>query len=335
VRPIFHPALVNGPFGDPALYVDSLFERRALLFDLGDLAPLASRKILRVTHAFVTHAHMDHFVGFDRVLRTCLHQDKTLQLFGPPPFIDQVEHKLAAYTWNLVRGYPNELVVGVTEVHPDGRGRQAAFRSRAAFRREAVETVSLTDGILLDEDTLRVRAAVLDHRIPCLAFALEEKAHVNVWKARLDEMNLPSGPWLSELKRAVLEGAPDERPFRVWWREGATVIEKQVPLGHLKERLLSMTPGQKIGYVVDAVYHEENARRIVDLVRGADLLFIETPFLQEDLEVAAQKAHLTAHQAGLLAREARVKRLHPFHFSPRYLDREERLRQEARAALAS
>ncbi len=108
-----------------------------------------------------------------------------------------------------------------------------------------METVSLTDGILLDEDTLRVRAAVLDHRIPCLAFALEEKAHVNVWKARLGE-----------------------RPFRVWWREGATVIEKQVPLGHLKERLLSVTPGQKIGYVVDAVYHEENARRIVDLVRG-------------------------------------------------------------------
>lgn len=175
-----------------------------------------------------------------------------------------------------------------------------------------METVSLTDGILLDEDTLRVRAAVLDHRIPCLAFALEEKAHVNVWKARLDE-----------------------RPFRVWWREGATVIEKQVPLGHLKERLLSVTPGQKIGYVVDAVYHEENARRIVDLVRGADLLFIETPFLQEDLAVAAQKAHLTAHQAGLLAREAGVKRLHPFHFSPRYLDREERLWQEARAALAS
>ncbi len=32
------------------------------------------------------------------------------------------------------------------------------------------------DGLLLDKETLRVRAALLDHMIPCLAFALEEKA---------------------------------------------------------------------------------------------------------------------------------------------------------------
>ena len=30
MRPIFQPRLVNGPFGDPALFVDVLFERRAL-----------------------------------------------------------------------------------------------------------------------------------------------------------------------------------------------------------------------------------------------------------------------------------------------------------------
>lgn len=38
MRPIFQPHLVNGPFDDPALFVDALFERRALLFDLGDIA---------------------------------------------------------------------------------------------------------------------------------------------------------------------------------------------------------------------------------------------------------------------------------------------------------
>lgn len=101
MRPTFHPNLVNGSTGDLALFVDCLFERRALLFDLGDIHALPPRKLLRISHVFVTHAHMDHFIGFDWLLRILLGRERDLHLFGPPGFVAQVEHKLSAYTWNL------------------------------------------------------------------------------------------------------------------------------------------------------------------------------------------------------------------------------------------
>ena len=33
MRPLLHPSLVNGRSGDPALYIETLFEKRAILFE--------------------------------------------------------------------------------------------------------------------------------------------------------------------------------------------------------------------------------------------------------------------------------------------------------------
>jgi len=44
----------------------------------------------------------------------------------------------------------------------------------------------------------------------------------------------------------------------------------------------------------------------------------EAAFSEKDLPRARQRRHLTAHQAGLLAKEAGAERLVIFHFSPRY-----------------
>lgn len=331
----FRAELVNEPFGDPGLYVDFVFERRALLFDVGTLEPLPTGKLLRVSHVFVSHAHMDHFVGFDRLLRACLHRDTVIHLYGPAPFIEQLQHRLSAYTWNLLPEYATDLVFIATEVGGGGRGRAATFHSRSAFAREPDDVIDFPGGVLLDEGTFHVSTAVLDHKIPCLAFALEEAVHVNIRRGAVEAMGLPVGPWLMDLKRALARGAPGEFPVRIWWREGGAVRDRQLPLGTLRDRLVSLTPGQKIAYVVDAAYHAANARAIVDLVRGADLLFIEAPFLDADAETAAERGHLTAGQAGRLAREAAVKQMIPIHFSPRYVGQEERLRREAQEAFGA
>jgi ribonuclease Z len=79
---------VNDRFGDPALYVDFLLEKRAMLFDLGDIHALPGRNILRLTDVFVSHAHIDHFIGFDHLLRLLVGRNKRLRLYGPAGFID-------------------------------------------------------------------------------------------------------------------------------------------------------------------------------------------------------------------------------------------------------
>jgi ribonuclease Z len=332
MTPLLHPFLVNDRFGDPALYVDFKFEKRALLFDLGDLHALDPRKVLRLSDVFVSHAHLDHFVGFAQALRILLGRDKHLRLTGPAGFADRVEHALAAFSWNLVDRYSTELRLTVTEVLSGAEARRAEFRLKNAFRREAAATPDLKGGLVHDDETLQVRAAVLDHRIPCLAFAVQEKAHVNVWKDRLERLDLAVGPWLRELKRAVLHGDPDDTPIRAASRDGGAVRERVFPLGTLKREVLEIVPGQKIAYVVDALYSEDNVERIVALARGADILFVEAAFAREDGERAADRYHLTSEQAGRLGRLAGVRRLEPFHFSPRYAGQEARLRREVEDA---
>ena len=328
MTPLLHPTLVNDRFGDPALYVEFLFEKRALLFDLGDLHALEPRKILKLSDLFVSHAHIDHFIGFDQILRVLIGREKHVRIYGPAGFIDRVAHRLGSYSWNLVDRYSRDLVLSVMEVESDSLARTAEFRLGSAFRREAEQAVTIRDGMILDDGVFKARAVVLDHRIPCLAFAIEEKAHVNVWKSRLDQLGLPTGPWLRDLKQAVLRDEPDGTAIRACWREASELRERVFPLGQLKREILEIVPGQKIGYVVDAAFNDRNRERIVDLVRGADILFIEAAFAEADAERAAARYHLTTDQAGQLARLAGAGRLEPFHFSPRYAGQEERLREE-------
>jgi len=218
---LVQPSLVNEPFSDPGLFIDFRFGRRALLFDLGDLTPLSPRQLLRVSHAFISHAHMDHFCGFDRLLRVCLHRTLPLHLVGPVGLGDRVDHK--------------------------------------------------------------------------------------------------------EAKRAVRRGEPDNSEIVI-------AHDLSVRLGVLKQHALRTARGQKIAYVVDAAYHDQNIDRIVALARGADQFFIEAPFLDLDAEVAAERRHLTARQAGEIARRAGVSRFVPFHFSARYRDQEDSLRNEVERA---
>jgi len=327
MKPAFIPRLINHPFGDPGLFVGFRYEGRAMLFDLGRIDRFPAAELLKVTHVFVSHTHMDHFIGFDHLLRIFLARDLHLDLYGPPGIVDNVRGKLAGYTWNLVGSYT--FVIDVHEVGFE-EVRSVRFPAATAFAPEP-ETRRPFDGVLYESKSCRVRTTHLDHKIPCLGFALEEKTRLNVRPEQIEALGIPAGRWLNHLKDAIRSALPDDTPIRAEWRENGETKESTLPLGELRDRLIVATRGQKIAYVVDTLFSHENLRRVSELARGADTFFCESLFLDADRDEATKRCHLTARQAGTLARAAGVLRLENFHFSPRYEGNAAPLRAEAQA----
>lgn len=329
MKPNLQPALVNDPLGDPGLMIRFRYEKRVLLFDLGDLSAVSHADLLKVSHVFVSHTHIDHFIGFDRLLRMVFGRGKVLTLYGPKNFIANVAGKLAGFTWNLVDRYNESITLQVKEVHEDHM-QCATFRAADRFQRSDEKVEPLQDSVILDEPAFAMHCAILEHRTPCLGFALKEKFHVNIKKDQLVRLNFRPGPWLNELKRGVFEGAPESQMIPVLLAGSGKTEDRS--LGYLKKALVEITPGQKIAYVVDTVFNEENNARIVGLVKDADVFFCESPFVAEEEERARDRCHLTARQAGLLARQAGVKQLRVFHFSARHTHQTALLYQQAEEA---
>lgn len=326
MRPSFLPRLVNGPFDDPSLYIPFLFEKRAIIFDLGDIYSLSPRDILKISHIFITHTHMDHFIGFDRLLRLFLGRDQDLYMYGPENFIKNVEGKLAGYSWNLVKNYTNLLALHVTEIHDDHLMTQD-YICRNGFIPPQKAVNHPFSRPLYSEPSFSVFTRILDHSMPCLGFTLKERFHVNIMKDAVAELGLETGPWLTEFKQALFNNQNPDSEFEV--KFGKKQLKKKFVLGDLARQIALITPGQKISYIADVVYNEYNIEKIVELVEDSDHLFIEASFLEKDRDIAQKKSHLTARQAGLIAGKAKVKQLTPFHFSPRYQGEGHLLEQEA------
>jgi len=332
MNPSFSSYLVNDVFGDPGVYVEVRWSKRALLFDLGHNERLGPTRLLRANDLFISHTHVDHFIGFDAVLRVALGRGKTVRLFGPPGLIDNVQGKLRGYTWNLVDGYP--LTLDVQEFHQQ-EIRRALFHATDRFCQDEQPTrplvPELATGLFtaFNDPMFTVSAVSLNHRIPSFAYSLEEQFHINVNKQKLHEAGLPVGAWLKDVKQYVWEGQPDEFRFTAVLYDEHHREEREFMLGEIKERFCTISRGQKIAYVVDARFDEENEAKIIALARGADVLYCESPYLDVDADKAFDRYHLTARQAGHMARKAQVRDLVVFHFSPRYTGQGEALVREA------
>jgi len=316
MKPTFHANPVNGPFEDPCVYVRLLRERRSLLFDLGYIGRLDAGNIAKITDVFVTHTHMDHFIGFDTLLRSLLKRDAPLRIFGPENIIECIEGKLKGYTWNLTKDYPLKIeAFGIS----DNFLSHACFYAGNSFRRKNM-TISPFNEVVVKEPLFVVKGLVLSHQIPVIAYSMEEEFHVNINKAILADMGLPVGPWLSDFKKTIREQKPEQKTFEV----NNKIFTLQELMG-----IATITRGQKIAYVTDVAPTDRNIERLMQFVKGSDTLFCEAYFLESDRNRAEERHHLTAALAGRIARDAGVGNLVIMHFSPKYRHCAEEIYQEA------
>ena len=116
----------------------------------------------------------------------------------------------------------------------------------------------------------------------------------------------------------------------VSWEDGGKIArERAFSLGELTKSIAKLSPGRKISYITDIVGSSENLGKAVLLAKEADHLFIEASFLEKDRDTARRKYHLTAREAGFVAKRAGVRQFTLLHFSPRYSGQEEEIHREA------
>ena len=177
----------------------------------------------------------------------------------------------------------------------------SAHVEQVPVRREPVAS-----GVVASTPEWTLTALPLAHRVPAVGYRLQEADGVRMLPDRLAAASV-AGPDVGRLRR-----------------EGSLHVgSRRIALEELSEP----RPGQSVAFVMDTRWCDA----ALELAAGVDLLVCESTFLDVDRDLAERYGHLTARQAGELARAAGARRLVLTHFSQRYGDSAEPFLAEAAA----
>lgn len=154
-----------------------------------------------------------------------------------------------------------------------------------------IEEVS---GKFFENDDFYLEAESMEHGIPTNAYNFVLKDKVRIDKKKLAKAKLPQGRLIGELKN----GKNITHEGKKYSAKNLTYTEK----------------GKKVSFVLDTL----DNKRIVPFVRNADLLICEASFSSANAKEAREHLHLTAGQAGRIAKKAKVGKLILTHISQRY-----------------
>jgi len=312
------PFFCAGLFDDPLLLVHIKPLGRSCLFDCGQVHHLAKRMVKRTTSLFISHAHMDHFMGVDSFIRHNHVSPATFDIFGPPGITEKMAHKLAAYDWNLTE--PSWCSLRVHDVFPE-RLATALFPGPDGFPcRQAGDAVR-TDPVVYRNEWIEVAAASCDHRIPSLIYRITERPRFVIDQTRMAELGLVPGDWLRLLKKRILGGGAGG-PLAAQRRrdEGVeewTVTEPEI----LYDRIRLEESPAAVGYIGDIGAGSENLAQVDSLLAGVTLLVCSCSFLAKDRDKARHSCHLCTSDLNLLVDRIRPRFLLPMHLSKSYQGR--------------
>jgi ribonuclease Z len=278
-----------------------------LLFDCGAscLSALSAAEIHAIEALFFSHLHIDHVAGFDSFLRlNFARPDAPVRIYGPAGTTRAIHHRLRGVTWNLIAGQPGEF--RVADVLAD-RLVATRFLTAEAFEQAHPAGEAPFKAIVYEAEGMTVEARIMDHGIPCLAYAVRERPRTNVDVAAMAELGLKPGRWIQELKDPK---RGDDEDVVI---DGGTRR-----LGELRRRLLVRTPGSCLAYLTDFGLDERAGRELGEMLEGCEVIIGEASYRDADAELARRHRHFTGTEMGRLAAAVGARKLVLFHLSDRY-----------------
>ena len=311
--------LVNGSAGDPVLFVDYPGGDNAILFDGGDNCSLTMKQLGDLEAVFITHHHVDHFIGLDRIMRANIDRDKTLHLFGPESTIQKVYDRIRSYEYPF---FPfQKIVVRVTELLA-GRTRTALLECTKKFPPPEIREQVWSGRVCYENEFVEVEAVTVEHTVPCWAYALCEKPGIHPDPEKIARGMLRSGTWVGEALRMLRAGQPGSTLLTI---QGGTFT-----LDALAEGYFEHSTGARVAFVTDTRWSEALKPELAKLAKGAWRLYCDSFYARKEAKSAAQYRHMMAHQSAELAKLAKVDQLVLMHFATRYAGKYEALVDEAR-----
>ena len=323
------PTFFAGLLDDPLLLLNARPLGKSLLFDCGQLHHLAKRVLKSISAIFISHGHMDHFMGVDTFIRHNHVSPKTVDIFGPPGITAKMASKLASYDWNLTEPYWCNF--RVHEVAAE-RITTSLFPGAEGFPCRLEGKEQRSDATIYRNAWLKVDAGLCDHKIPSLVFRTTERQSFSVDDGKIRGLGLVNGNWLRVLKKRFHDGEFGGERLTVLRRRGELVEEFSVEnAAGLYESIRKEQTPASIGYVTDIGFSEENQEKIITMMAGVTLLVCECSFLAAEKDKARASNHLCTSDFNCLIDRLRPRFALPMHLSKMYIGRSQLLYEQLAA----